>query len=75
MDAKYCEEYKVLGLNIAYYRSLKGLSQLQLAEQIDISRTHMTRIETGTSSGASLDVVFRIAEVLEVPVSKLFEKH
>ena len=40
------EKYKFLGLNIAYYRKEKGLSQSQLAELVNISRTHMSRIET-----------------------------
>ena len=38
------EKYKYLGLNIAYYRKERGLSQLQLAEMVNISRTHMSRI-------------------------------
>ena len=46
MRARQFEKYKSLGLNIAYYRKAKGLSQSELAEKIDISRTHMSRIET-----------------------------
>lgn len=48
-----------------------GLSQIQLADKIDISRTHMSRIEN-SDCAVSLDVVFRIARVLDVPVCKLF---
>lgn len=65
-------KYKHLGLNIAYYRKEKGLSQLQLAELIDISRTHMSRIETADCA-VSLDVVFEICDALEVKPSKLFD--
>lgn len=39
------QEYKMIGLNIAYYRKLHGLTQLQLAELAGISRTHMSNIE------------------------------
>ena len=35
-------------------------------------RTHMGNIEQARS-GTSLDVVFRLADALEVPVSRLFE--
>ena len=28
----HAEQYKQIGLNIAFYRKLKGLTQLQLAE-------------------------------------------
>ena len=72
MEPMYFEEYKQLALNIAYYRKARGLSQLQLAEQVDISRTHMSRIEN-CDCALSLDVVFAIARALDVPVSKLFE--
>ncbi|WP_337555825.1 MULTISPECIES: helix-turn-helix transcriptional regulator [Gemmiger] len=56
----------------SYYRKAAGLSQIQLADKIDISRTHMSRIEN-SDCAVSLDVVFRIARVLDVPVCKLFE--
>ena len=45
MDAEFLPDYRKLGLNIAYYRKERGLSQIQLAEKIDVSRTHMSRIE------------------------------
>lgn len=72
MQRRFDEEYKKLGLNITYYRKAAGLSQLQLAEMSEISRTHMSRIENNDCA-VSLDVVFSIAEALHVPVSKLFE--
>ena len=42
MNRAHSEEYRKLGLNIAYYRKERGLSQIQLADLIDISRTHMS---------------------------------
>lgn len=72
VDKQLHNNYKHLGLNIAYYRKERGLSQLQLAELIDISRTHMSRIETAECA-VSLDVVFHICEVLKVNPSKLFD--
>ncbi|MDR3365327.1 MAG: helix-turn-helix domain-containing protein [Clostridiales Family XIII bacterium] len=72
MDAKFHDDYKKLGLNIAYYRKGKGLSQIKLAELADISRTHMSRIEN-SDCAVSLDAIFNIASVLGVPVNKLFE--
>ena len=72
MEREHSEEYRKLGLNIAYYRKEKHLSQIRLAEKIDISRTHMSRIENNDCA-VSLDVIFRIAKALDIPVSKLFE--
>lgn len=66
------DKYRKLGLNIAYYRKIKNLSQIQLAEKINISRTHMSRIETADCA-VSLDVVFDICDVLSVSPSKLFD--
>lgn len=71
MEQENYEKYRRLGLNIAYYRKLRGLSQMQLAEQVNISRTHMSRIEVGECA-VSLDVVFRIACQLEIDVYRLF---
>ena len=56
MEREHFEEYKKLGLNIAYYRKEQGLSQIQLADKIDISRTHMSRIENNDCA-VSLDVI------------------
>ena len=72
MEREHFEEYKKLGLNIAYYRKEQGLSQMQLADKIDISRTHMSRIENNDCA-VSLDVIFSVAKALNVSVAKLFE--
>ena len=72
MEKQQLDNYKQLGLNIAYYRKAKGLSQIQLAEKINISRTHMSRIETADCA-VSLDVVFNICNVLEIKPHKLFD--
>lgn len=72
-DEKRQRQYRELGLTIAYYRKLKGLTQLQLAEATNISRTHMSNIEApGGKTSVSLDKLFDIADVLEIPVQDLF---
>ena len=48
MQEQQREKFRFLGLNIAYYRKEKGLSQSQLAELVNVSRTHMSRIEQQT---------------------------
>ena len=72
VDMSQIEKYEQLGLNIAYYRRKRKYTQEQLAEKVGVDRTHMGNIEQDRS-GASLDVVFRLADALEVPVSRLFE--
>ena len=74
MGPKHAEKYVILGLNIAFYRKKKGLTQESLAERIGISRTHMSNIEaTRVEKSLSLEVLFDIAEALSVDVGKLFE--
>ena len=57
---------------IAYYRKEKGLSQSQLAELVNVSRTHMSRIENADCA-VSLDVVFDICDALCIKPSRLFD--
>lgn len=72
MKNKHEQEYKMIGLNIAYYRKLAGLSQLQLAEDIGISRTHMSNIEApNMPTSISLETLMEIADALNVPASAL----
>ena len=74
MDKRHEDTYRKLKFNITYTRKMQGLNQLQLAEQIGISRTHMSNIEAPNGDvGLSLDVLLDIADALGVPIAKLFE--
>jgi transcriptional regulator with XRE-family HTH domain len=59
-------DYYAIGQRIRYYRKTQGLSQEQLAEKVDISTTHMSHIETG-STKLSLQVFGELAEALHKP--------
>jgi transcriptional regulator with XRE-family HTH domain len=72
MKEKFQDKYKKLGLNIAYYRKLCGLTQEQLAEKLDLDRTTVSKIELA-AVGVSLDVIFEMAEVFGITPEKLFE--
>lgn len=68
------QKYYRIGLNIAYQRKLKKLTQIQLAEKIGISRTHMSNIEAPNMlTPVSIEVIFNIADALEIPVYLLFK--
>ena len=74
MDDKRINEFRLLGLTIAYYRRLRGLTQAELAEATNLSRTHISNIEAPNGkTSISLNKLFDIAEVLEVPVKDLFD--
>ncbi len=68
------QEYAQLGLTISYYRKLKGLTQGDLAKAVDLSRTHISNLEApGMKTSISLEKLFDIADVLNVPVAKFFD--
>ena len=74
MDYKRINEFRLLGLTIAYYRKLRGLTQAELAEATNLSRTHISNIEAPNgNTSISLNKLFDIADVLEVPVKDLFD--
>lgn len=74
MDYKRINEFRLLGLTIAYYRKLRGLTQAELAEATNLSRTHISNIEAPNGkTSISLNKLFNIADVLEVPVKDLFD--
>lgn len=74
MDYKRINEFRLLGLTIAYYRKLRGLTQAELAEATNLSRTHISNIEAPNGkTSISLNKLFDIADVLEVPVKNLFD--
>lgn len=72
MNEERTQQLRMVGLNIAYHRKMKGLSQMQLAEKINISRTHMSNIEApNMPTSISLETLFDIADVLDIPASTL----
>ena len=72
MKQEYKALYEKFGLNVVYYRKRKRLTQLQLAELVDIDRSHISAIELG-NVGVSLDVIFRLCEFLEITPKELFD--
>ena len=64
MNSKFEMEYLQVGLKIAYYRKLRGLTQEELAERIG-------HVEApNIKKAVSLDTLFAISSVLDVPAYK-----
>lgn len=72
MRQEYKANYEKFGLNVVYYRKRKKLTQLQLAELVDIDRSHISAIELG-NVGVSFDVLFKLCEVLKISPKQLFD--
>jgi len=75
MKTEYPERYITMGLKIAYYRKKSGYTQEVFAEKIGKSVNFIAQVEgTGTTRGVSLETLFKIADILNIPPSKLLEE-
>lgn len=72
MKPEYKGFYEKFGLNVVYYRKRKRLTQMQLAELVDIDRSHISAIELG-NVGVSFDVICKLCEVLDITAKELFD--
>ena len=71
MKSVYAEQYRQIGLKIAHYRKLRGLTQEELAEQVGLTPAYIGHLEAPNISKAlSLDTLFDIAAALDVAPQK-----
>ena len=71
MREHFRENYRLLGLKIAYYRKLRGLTQEELAEQTGLTPAFIGHLEAPNIQKAlSLDSLFDIASVLQIAPHK-----
>lgn len=76
MQERFRDKYRILGLRIAFYRKAKGLTQEQFAEAVGKSWSFISQVEANNGlkiKGVSLDTLFTISEILDIPVAKFFE--
>ena len=71
MKTIYADKYRQIGLKIAYYRKLRGLTQEQLAEKLELSPAFIGHVEApNVNKAVSLDTLFDVAAALDVPPYK-----
>ena len=74
MQDEFREYYKMIGLKVAYYRNLKGLTQEQLAERMGVGTSFIGQIEAvNIAKAISLDTLFPLSKALEIPPKKLLD--
>lgn len=59
------EKKMLIGLNIGYYRRARHMTQIELAEVLNISSNYLSQVERGCKS-LSLDKLLELAAVLEI---------
>ena len=66
------KELKCIGLRISYFRKLKNITQVELAEKLSINKNYLSHIESGSANKAiSLPLLIRISKALDVELSLL----
>lgn len=63
-------DYKAIGAKIKYYRTMRVLTQAQLAEKSSVEPSNISHIERGATK-VSLPTLFKIANALEVSLDDL----
>ncbi|MDB2091420.1 MULTISPECIES: helix-turn-helix domain-containing protein [Clostridium] len=63
----------MVGIKISKLRKEKGLSLSKLAEMAQISKSYLSDLENEKKENPSVEILEKIARVLEVPVSQLFD--
>ena len=72
VEFKNRDRFIQLGLTIAALRKMQGMSQEQLAEKANISRSHLSSIEApNIIRPFSLEVLYNIADALNVNAGNL----
>ncbi len=72
IEFKNRDRFIELGLTIAALRKIQGMSQEQLAEKANISRSHLSSIEApNIIRSFSLEVLYNIADALNISPGEL----
>ncbi|MBQ8459175.1 helix-turn-helix transcriptional regulator [bacterium] len=63
---------RALGKNIKIERIRKDITQEQFAEMIDISLSHISKIEQGLTSPTAI-LLYKMSLVLKIPMEEFFK--
>ncbi len=66
------ELLKRFGKNVKIERIKKDLTQEQLSEKLDVSRTYLASVECGNEN-MSLGKILELAQVLDINIEKLLK--
>ena len=72
--SKQKNSIKWVGKRIRILRQDKGISVTELAEQVDVSKSYLSHIETGTVDNPTFKVLEKLADSLNVSLEELFSE-
>lgn len=68
------EEIQYIGLRIAYFRKLRNMTQVDLADKVHINKNYLSHIESGSANKVlSLPLLIRISKALDVELALLVD--
>ena len=73
MIAHLISKMNYLSKNIKYIRTLKGISQEQLAEELKVSRSRISSYEEGRATPA-IDFVIELSDYINIAMDVLIKK-
>ena len=74
VDYKNRDRFIQLGISIAAWRKIRGISQEQLAEKAHVSRSHISYIEApNLAYSFSLEVLYNICDALDITPEDLLK--
>ncbi len=74
LNEDYLDEVRYIGLRIAYFRKLRGMTQAALADKVYINKHYLSHIESGsTQKVISLPLLIKIAKALDVELALLVD--
>ena len=72
-DESCLEEIRRIGLRIGYFRRVRNIKQVELAERLHINKNYLSQIECGAGKSISLPMLIRVARELNVKLSVLVD--
>lgn len=69
----FTAKYVQIGAKIKYYRTIRTLEQITLADRLGITSQYLSKLERGAAK-PSMDLLFLIAQELNVDITKLLKE-
>lgn len=74
-DMEDTKLYQLIGRNIKFYRTQKGITQRKFCEHTGISLSYLTKLEAAhCTQSVSISLLNRIAHSLEVDIIEFFKE-
>lgn len=69
--------YKLIGENVKYHRTQKGMTQLSLSEEMGYKSVSLVSAAELCNDGKHFNIehLYKISKILDIPIAQFFEPH